>query len=43
MVVKGDTTNAVDFISDAINSIKPPKTMHKWEQSTLKLNMLFQD
>ncbi len=34
--VKGDTTNAVDFISDAINSIRPSKTMHEREQSTIE-------
>ena len=34
--VKGDTTNAVDFISDAINSIRPSKTMHEREQSTVE-------
>ena len=34
--VKGDTTNAIDFIADAINSVRPPKVMHKWEQSTIE-------
>jgi hypothetical protein len=34
--VKGDTTNAVDFIADVVNSIKPSKMMHEWEQSTIE-------
>ena len=34
--VKGDATNAVDFIADVINSIKPPNVMHEWEQSRIE-------
>ena len=34
--VKGDITNAIDFISDTVNSIKPSKTMHEWERSTIE-------
>lgn len=34
--VKGDTTNAIDFISDTINSNRPAKVMHEWEQSTVE-------
>ena len=32
--VKGDKTNTLDYMSDAINSNKPSKIMHEWEQST---------
>jgi hypothetical protein len=32
--VKGDKSNAVDYISDFIDSRTPEKILHKWEQST---------
>ncbi|HEY7573334.1 MAG TPA: site-specific DNA-methyltransferase [Nitrososphaeraceae archaeon] len=33
--VKGDSTNTLDYMSDAINSNRPEKIMHEWEQSTI--------
>jgi ParB-like chromosome segregation protein Spo0J len=34
--VKGNKTNAVDFISDYIESKSPEKCLHEWEQSTFE-------
>jgi ParB-like chromosome segregation protein Spo0J len=34
--VKGNKTNAVDFISDHIESKTPDKVLHEWEQSTIE-------
>ena len=33
--VKGDKPNIIDYISDAINSNRPSKIMHDWEQPTI--------
>ena len=33
--VKGDAINTIDYISDAINSNRPSKIMHNWEQPTI--------
>ena len=33
--VKGDKTNTLDYMSDAIDSNRPSKIMHQWEQSTI--------
>ena len=33
-VIKGEKCNAVDFISDLIESTTPEKVAHEWEQST---------
>jgi len=33
--VKGDSTNTLDYMSDAINSNRPEKIMHEWEQPTM--------
>jgi ParB-like chromosome segregation protein Spo0J len=34
--VKGDKTNTLDFISDTINSTRPSKALHEWEQSIIE-------
>jgi 16S rRNA G966 N2-methylase RsmD len=34
--VKGDKTNAIDFMHDYIESIPPQKDLHEWEQSTVE-------
>ena len=34
--VKGDSTNTLDYMSDAINSNRPSKIIHEWEQSTIE-------
>jgi DNA modification methylase len=33
--VKGESTNTLDYMSDAINSNRPEKIMHEWEQPTI--------
>ncbi|MGA9844151.1 MAG: site-specific DNA-methyltransferase [Nitrososphaeraceae archaeon] len=33
--VKGDKTNTLDYMSDAITSNRPSKIIHQWEQSTI--------
>jgi hypothetical protein len=35
-VIKGDKSNAVDYISDFIESTTPKKVVHDWEQSTVE-------
>ena len=34
--VKGNKTNTLDYMSDAIDSNRPSKIMHQWEQSTIE-------
>jgi len=33
--LKGDSTNTLDYMSDAINSNRPEKIMYEWEQPTI--------